>query len=112
MAKKEQDVTPPKRARKAITKLHELVDYLEFYMGRDNKFFRDTVIKELASPIEDVLHELSIEKNIDHIKLATKLKTIWNKEQEEQIEEIIEERLEEAVEQRIDDLKEMSKGDL
>lgn len=103
---------PPKRARKAITKLHTLVDYLEYYMGRDTKTFRDHVVKELASEIEEVLHELSIEKNIDHIKLATKLRTIWAKEQEAHIEEIVEERLDEEVEKRLDDIKEMSKGDL
>lgn len=103
---------PPKRARRAIGKLHKLIDYLEYYMGRDSREFRDQVVKELASDIEDVLHELSIEKNIDHIKLATKLRTIWSKEQEAKIEEIVEERLDEAVEQRIEDIKELSKGDL
>ena len=103
---------PPKRAKKAIIKLHTLVDYLEYYMGKDSKQFREHIIKELASPIEEVLHELSIEKNLDHIKLATKLRTIWAKEQEDKIDEIVEERLDEAVEQRLDDIKEMSKGDL
>lgn len=99
--------TPPKKARKAIEKLHELVECLEYYTGRDSKFFRDYIIKELASPIEDVLHDLSIEKNIDHIKLATKLRTIWQKEQEEMITEMVEERLEQEVEKRIDDILEM-----
>lgn len=103
--------SPPRKARKAIEKLHELVDYLEYYIGRDTKFFRDYIIQEIASPIEDVLHDLSIEKNIDHIKLATKLRTIWQKEQEEKINEMVEERLEDAVEQRIDDIKEMIKED-
>lgn len=110
MSKKEP--IPPKRARRAITKLHILVDYLEYYMGRDSREFRDQVVKELASDIEDVLHELSIEKNIDHIKLATKLRTIWSKEQEAKIEEMIEDRVDELVEQRIEDIKELSKGDL
>ena len=104
------EVKPPKRARKAIAKLHKLVEYLEYYMG-NNKTFREYIVGELASDIEDVLHELSIEKNIDHIKLATKLRTIWAKEQEAHIEELVEERLDEAVEQRIDDLKELTKGD-
>ena len=103
--------TPPKKARKAIEKLHELVECLEYYIGRDNKYFRDHIIKELASPIEDVLHDLSIEKNIDHIKLATKLRTIWVKEQEDKIEEMVEERLEQEVEKRIDDILEMERGD-
>jgi len=106
-----EKTTPPKRARRAIGKLHQLVHYLEFYMG-NNKSFRDHIVKELASDIEEVLHELSIEKNIDHIKLATKLRTIWAKEQETQIEELVEERLEEAVDQRIDDIKEMNKSKL
>lgn len=112
MGKKEKEPQPPRRARLAITKLHTLVEYLQFYMGGNQKVFRDHVIGELASEIEDVLHELSVEKNIDHIKLATKLKTIWAKEQQAVIEEKVEERLEEAVEQRIDDIKEMSKGEL
>ena len=103
--------TPPKKARKAIEKLHELVECLEYYIGRDNKYFRDHIIKELASPIEDVLHDLSIEKNIDHIKLATKLRTIWQKEQDKQIEELVEERLEEEVEKRIDDILEMDEDE-
>lgn len=109
--KNKDDIQPPKRARKAIAKLHKLVKYMEFYMGTDDKF-RNHIIKELASPIEEVLHELSVEKNIDHIKLATKLKTIWAKEQETKIDEIVEDRLDDAVEQRLDDLKEMSKGEL
>lgn len=72
---------PPKRARKAIKKLHSLVEHLEYFCG-DNKFFRQTIVKELASEIEDVLHELSIEKNIDHMRLATKLKNKWDREQD------------------------------
>lgn len=71
---------PPKRARRAITKLHTLVDYLEYYMGNNPKF-RNEIVKELAQDIEEVLHELSIEKHIDHIRLATKLKTRWKQEQ-------------------------------
>lgn len=102
---KDIDGKPPKRARKAIIKLHKLVEYLEYYMGKNSEAFREYIVGELASEIEDVLHELSIEKNIDHIKLATKLRTIWAKEEEARIEEMVEERLDEAVEQRLDDLK-------
>ena len=112
MSKKpKQEVEPPKRARRAINKLHKLVDLLEYFCGQDSRFFRDTVVKDLAGDIEDVLHELSIEKNIDHIRLATKLKTIWNKQQEGKITEIVEERVEEEVEQRLDDLMEEMKKD-
>ena len=98
------EVEPPKRARKAIKKLHKLVDLLEYFCGRDSRFFRDTVVKDLASDIEDVLHELSIEKNIDHIRLATKLKGVWKKQQDDMIDEIIEERIEAEVEDRLDDI--------
>jgi hypothetical protein len=84
MGKNDRSVenTPPKRARRAIAKLHTLVDYLEYFCGGNHEFFRKNIIQELAQEIEDVLHELSIEKNIDHIGLATKLKTIWKREQE------------------------------
>ena len=103
---------PPKRARRAIKKLHKLVDLLEYFCGADSRFFRDTVVKDLAADIEDVLHELSIEKNIDHIRLATKLKTIWNRQQEGKIQEIVEERVEEEIEQRLDDMMEiLEQGD-
>lgn len=99
--RKNKEIEPPKRARKAITKLHKLVNYLEFYMGGNSKVFREQVIKELAQDIEETLHELSIEKNIDHIRLATKLKTIWNK----RLDTAIEGRIEKEVESRIDEIK-------
>lgn len=102
---------PTKKAKKAISKLHTLVDYLEFYMGSNHEVFRDKVVKELASYVEETLHHLSVEQSIDHIKLATKLKTTWKKQQEEEIQKEVEDRLEEAIEQRIDDLKQMSKGE-
>jgi uncharacterized protein YaaR (DUF327 family) len=97
--KSKPEVEPPKRAKRAIKKLHKLVDFLEFYCG-NSEFFKKTVVKELASDIEEVLHELSIEKNIDHIRLATKLKTIWNR----QLDTTIENRVEEEVEHRVSDL--------
>ena len=115
MSKKDKskpEVEPPKRARKAIKKLHKLVDLLEYFCGRESKFFRDTVVKDLAGDIEEVLHDLGIEKNIDHIRLATKLKTIWKKQQDKAIDDIIEERVETEVEQRLDDIfEEMDKDD-
>lgn len=91
------EVEPPKRARRAIKKLHKLVDLLEYYCGRDSEFFRDTVVKDLAAGIEDVLHELSIEKNIDHIRLATKLKGVWKREQDQIIEAEVEQRLDDMM---------------
>ena len=108
MSKVTPENQPPKRARKAIKKLHQLVDYLEFYCGADSKFFRETIVKELASDIEDVLHDLSIEKNIDHIRLASKLKTIWNR----QLDDVVEKRVEEEVDHRVEGLmEEINKGE-
>lgn len=92
-----KELEPPKRARKAIKSLHALVDHLEYFCGNNSIFFRQVIVKELAQDIEEVLHELSIEKNIDHIRLATKLKTIWNK----RLDETIENRVEEEIENRL-----------
>ena len=106
MSSKTVENQPPKRARKAITKLHQLVDYLEYYCGGKSDFFRNIIINDLASYIEETLYDLSIEKNIDHIRLTTKIKAIWKKQEEDRIEERVEERLEEEVEQRLGDMLE------
>jgi hypothetical protein len=79
---------------------------MEYFCGR-NDFFRQTIVKELAQDIEEVLHDLSIEKNIDHIRLATKLKTIWTR----QLDNKIEERVEEEVERRVEDFIEEMERD-
>ena len=99
MKKKEQE--PPKKARNAIKKLHTLVEYLEYYCGNNTNFFRETIVKDLAQKIEEALHDLSIERNIDHIRLATKLKTIWVR----QIDKTIEQRVEKEVEARVNEIK-------
>ncbi len=93
--KSKPEIEPPKRAKRAIKKLHTLVEYLEFYCGQNTDFFRKVVVKELAQDIEEVLHELSIDKNIDHIRLATKLKTIWKKQLDTTIENEVEKRVDE-----------------
>ena len=100
-----KELEPPKRARRAIKNLHTLVDHLEYFCGSNSQFFRQTIVKELAQDIEEVLHELSIEKNVDHIRLATKLKTIWNK----QLDETIENRVEEELGHRLSENKDESK---
>ena len=99
--KNKLEIDPPKRARRAIKKLHTLVEYLEFYCGGNSKFFRDTVVKDLAQDIEEVLHALSIEKNIDHVRLATKLKGVWMKN----LDDTIEKRVEKEVEAIVDEIK-------
>jgi hypothetical protein len=74
--KKDKESYPPKRGRKMIQLLHELVDMLEYYMDRDSKGFKEHVLRERAIPIEDYIHEISIDKNIDHIRFAKKLKAM------------------------------------
>jgi hypothetical protein len=83
LKKGDKENTPPRRGRKMIQALHELVDLLEYYMDSENRQFRDYVIKERAQPIEDYIHEISIDKNIDHIRFAQKLKASWKREQKE-----------------------------
>lgn len=59
-----------------IKALHELVELLEYYMNSDTKQFKEYVLKERAMPIEEYIHEISIDKNIDHIRFAKKLKAL------------------------------------
>ena len=74
--KKDKENYPPKRGRKMIKALHELVELLEYYMNSDTKQYKEYVLKERAIPIEDYVHEISIDKNIDHIRFAKKLKAL------------------------------------
>lgn len=65
----------PKRAKKAINKLHNIVDtYLAFAYPEMPKELRDDLVF-----IEETLADLSIEQKVHDIRLATKLKKIWEK---------------------------------
>ena len=68
------EIKEPKRVKRAIKKLHNMIDLLDFYMGHRIEFRE--IIKD-ASEIENLLHELALDKKIDHIRLAQKLKYIW-----------------------------------
>jgi len=72
-------IKPPRTAKHAITELHKLTEYLKYYMGTKN--FRKEVA-ESAVYIEDTLYELAVDKKIDHIRLAKKLKNIWGRKKE------------------------------
>lgn len=63
----------PKRAAKMVEKLHNLIDYLRFYMYSDEQAreFRENVL-EPAQEIEDYIREISLDQRIDHIRLIKK----------------------------------------
>ncbi len=75
---KKEPVKEPRQARIAINKLHGIFDVLDYYLHgaksdpKVKTFYEDMIF------IEDVLHDLAIEKKIDHIRLATKLKKTWD----------------------------------
>lgn len=65
----------PKRNKKYHNDIQEVIDVLKFYMGKDKS--RDLV--EKLREVEDKLTELSIEKKVDHIRLAKRLKYFFKK---------------------------------
>ena len=58
----------PKKAKKAIEYYHEIISYLEYYMDIPKN------VAEKIIYVEDTLRDLSIEKKIDHRRLAIRLK--------------------------------------
>lgn len=60
-----------KRIQNILKKLDKLEEVLVFYMNGDESFKSD--IKE----IRDLIDELALNKKEDHIRLAKKLKYVW-----------------------------------
>lgn len=65
----------PKRVQKALATLDKMIEYLHYYMG-DTREFKDLVRDELTN-VEDLLRELSVDQKVQNIKLAKKLKALW-----------------------------------
>lgn len=65
----------PKRVQKAIATLDKIIDYLHYYMG-DSPEFKKMVRVDLQE-IEDLLRELSVDQKLQNIRLAKKLKALW-----------------------------------
>ena len=84
---KKEPIKEPRQARKAIKKLHDVFDILDYYLHERKNDVRVKAIYEDMVFIEDVLHDLAIEKKIDHIRLATKLKKMWEKQEEKKKKE-------------------------
>lgn len=101
--KKRNNPVEPKKARKAIEELHELVNQLKFFYGNGGRFREDVLDKAIY--IEDVLHELSIDKKIDHAKFISKFKHLFAKENKELKEELNE--LKQVVKDRGEKIQEL-----
>lgn len=65
----------PKRVQKAIATLDKMIDYLHYYMG-DTIEFKKMVRVELQE-VEDLLRELAVDQKVQNIRLAKKLKALW-----------------------------------
>jgi hypothetical protein len=64
-----------KRVQKAIATLDKIIEYLHYYMGDSNEF-KHMVRVELQD-IEDLLRELAVDQKVQNIRLAKKLKAVW-----------------------------------
>lgn len=116
--KKKNSPKEPKKARKAIEELHELVGQLKFFYGQGSRFKEDVLKKAIY--IEDVLHELSIDKKIDHARFISKFKDLFEKENKELKEEIKElkevakdrgEKIQELIEENKELVEELEEKD-
>lgn len=68
----------PKRVKKAIKTLDNLVSYLRYYMG-DTLFYK-SFVKDDINDLKNLIHKLSIDQHIQNIKLAKKIKDAQNDE--------------------------------
>jgi hypothetical protein len=104
-------VKEPKKIRKAIENLHELVNVLEFFYSGDKERFKKEILKN-AIYIEDTLRQYGTDKKIDHARFISKFKALFAKENEELKEEVKE--LKEELSERgelIQELVKEIKGD-
>lgn len=60
-----------KRVQKILKKLDKLREALEFYTNNQSPF------KDDIKKIQELIVELSLDKKEDHIRLAKKLKHVW-----------------------------------
>lgn len=74
-------VKEPKRAKKAVVALHKLVDQLEFFYQNSDRFRREVL--DDAIFIEETLHDLSVDKKVEHAKFISRFKHLFAKENEE-----------------------------
>ncbi len=70
-----------KRVQKAIHTLETMLEWLHYYMG-DCQQFKDLVKRDIRD-LEDLLLDLAVDQKVNNIRLAKKLKAIWEAEQRE-----------------------------
>jgi len=100
---KNKKVKEPKKARKAIEELHNLVDLLGFFYQERKEFKKDVL--EKAIYVEDTLRQYGIDKKVDHARFASKFRHLFGKENKELKEELRELREEVRVkEMKIEEL--------
>jgi len=73
-------VKEPKKARKGIVHLHNLVEQLRYFYHDGSRFKKEVLTKAIY--IEDVLYQLSLDKKIKHAKFISKFKHLMGKENE------------------------------
>ena len=69
----------PLRVRKAIDTLDKIIDYLHYYMGDCPEFKH--LVKEELNDVEDLLRELALDQKVQNIRLAKKLKALWESQE-------------------------------
>ena len=71
----------PLRVRKAIDTLDKIIDYLHYYMGDCAEF--KYLVKEELNDVEELLRELALDQKVQNIRLAKKLKALWESQERE-----------------------------
>lgn len=66
-----------KRIQNILKKLDKLKEALEFYTNGDVNFKKD------FTEIQELIDELALDKKEDHIRLAKKLKYVWENSQKD-----------------------------
>jgi hypothetical protein len=67
----------PKKVTKAIETIHTMLGWLSYYMGNSNEF-KQLVRKDIAD-LEDLLIELAVDQKVQNLRLAKKLKAVWDR---------------------------------
>lgn len=69
-----------KRVHRAINTLETMLEWLHYYMG-DCQQFKNLVEKDIKD-LEELLVDLSVDQKVNNVRLAKKLKAIWEAERE------------------------------
>lgn len=79
---------PPKKTKKAIETIEQMIEWLSFYMG-NRREFREFVRNDVKD-LEEYLTEVSTSAKLNNIRLAKRLKALWKQEMAEKDDKIAE----------------------